>query len=177
MKKPRYAWFSTAAIRIRPARPPGTMATFSHVYWLGFPFRWCSLYMRATASRSGLIPAVGAYSLEATVMSMCVGRWKQPSMSSSTYAALVFSACFSCTTFVLRDKSPAEHANSVPIKLTSGAPWPRFAHSSGSSKKPNSPALSVHQTTPVDDREGSRPAWGRCPLRCFNQIRGPSSVE
>lgn len=74
-----------AAIRIKPARPPGTIATFSHVYWDGLPCRWWALYMLATASRRGLIPAVGAYSLEATVMSMCVGLWKQPSMSSSTW--------------------------------------------------------------------------------------------
>lgn len=32
MKNPRYALFNTAAIRINPALPPGTMHTFSHVY-------------------------------------------------------------------------------------------------------------------------------------------------
>lgn len=46
---------------------------------------------------------------------------------------------------------------------TSGAPWPRLAQSSGSSRKPNSAARSVHQTTPVEARVASRPAWGRWP--------------
>lgn len=32
------------------------------------------------------MPAVGAYSLLATVTSIWVGLWKQPSMSSSTYS-------------------------------------------------------------------------------------------
>jgi hypothetical protein len=38
---------------------------------------------------------------------------------------------------------------------------PRLAHFSGSSRKPYSDARSVHQTTPVEAREASRPAWGR----------------
>jgi hypothetical protein len=71
-------------MRMRPARPPGTMATFSQVYWLGLPLRCISLYRRATASLRGLMPAVGPYSRLAVEMSMWVGRWKQPAMSSST---------------------------------------------------------------------------------------------
>ena len=62
------------------------MATFSQVYWLGLPLRCISLYRRATASRRGLMPAVGPYSLLLTLMSMVLGREKQPSMSSSTWA-------------------------------------------------------------------------------------------
>ncbi|KAI6804530.1 hypothetical protein KC361_g195 [Hortaea werneckii] len=46
---------------------------------------------------------------------------------------------------------------------TSGAPWPRFAHSLGFSRKPCSYARSVVQTTPVEARDGSRPA---CGLHC-----------
>ena len=61
------------------------MATFSQVYWLGWPLRCISLYRFATASRSGLMPAVGPYSRLASLMSMVVGRGKQPSMSSSTW--------------------------------------------------------------------------------------------
>lgn len=116
-------------MRIKPARPPGTIATFSQEYWLSLPWRCISLYIRATAARRGLMPAVGPYSLAAIETSMCVGRGNEPSMSSST----------------------------------SGAPWPRLAHSSGSSRNPCSAARSVHHTTPVDARVASRPAWGRCP--------------
>lgn len=43
----------------------------------------------------------------------------------------------------------------------SGAPWPRLAQEEGSSAYPCSVARSVHQTTPVEAREASRPAWGR----------------
>ena len=55
--------------------------------------------------------------------------------------------------------------------LTSGAPWPRFAHSSGSSRNPYSAALSVHQTTPVEARLASKPACGRW-LNSFSSTPG-----
>ena len=45
--------------------------------------------------------------------------------------------------------------------LEEGNVRPRLAHFSGSSRKPYSEALSVHQTTPVDALVASRPAWGR----------------
>lgn len=122
------------------------MATFSQVYLLSLPWRWCSLYSLATASRRGLIPAVGPYSRAAMEMSMEVGRGKQPAMSSST----------------------------------SGAPWPRLAQASGSSRKPYSDARSVHQTTPVDERLASSPACGWWPswaLRNWRWTLDCSSAE
>ena len=128
MKNPRYALLRTAAIRIRPALPPGTTATFSQLYLLSFPWRWWILYRLAIAARSGFIPAVGPYSRPAIETSIFCGRSKHPGISS-----------------------------------TSGAPWPRFAQASGPSAKPCSFALSVHQITPVEARDGSRPAWGRWP--------------
>lgn len=111
-------------MRIKPALPPGTMQTFSQVYWLSIPFRCCSLYSPATAARRDLMPAVGPYSRAAVLMGMDVGRGKLPSISSST----------------------------------SGAPWPRLAQEAGSSAKPLPTAFSVHQITPVEEREASRPA-------------------
>lgn len=38
-----------------------------------------------------------------------------------------------------------------------------YAHEEGSSEKPCSFALSVHQTTPVEALDGSSPACARCP--------------
>jgi hypothetical protein len=74
-------------MRIKPALPPGTMHTFSHVYWLGLPCRYCSLYSLATAARRGLMPAVGPYSRAAEEMGMDCGRGKLPSISSSASGA------------------------------------------------------------------------------------------
>lgn len=54
---------------------------------------------------------------------------------------------------------------------TSGAPWPRLAQASGSSRKPYSEARSVHQTTPVEERLASRPACGRWPSWAFRNWR------
>jgi hypothetical protein len=61
-------------MRMRPARPPGTMQTFSQVYCDGLPWRWCALYSFATASRRGLIPLVGPYSRLPTEMLSVLGR-------------------------------------------------------------------------------------------------------
>lgn len=38
-KPTQYTSEITAATRDNPERPPGTMQTFSYVYWLAFPFR------------------------------------------------------------------------------------------------------------------------------------------
>ena len=47
----QYTSPTTLATRDKPARPPGTMHTFSCVYWLAFPFLYVSLYKFATAAR------------------------------------------------------------------------------------------------------------------------------
>lgn len=54
---------------------------------------------------------------------------------------------------------------------TSGAPCPKFAHSSGESANPCSYARSVHQTTPVEALVGSRPAWERWPSWALRNCR------
>lgn len=53
----------------------------------------------------------------------------------------------------------------------SGAPWPRLAHDEGLSKKPCSLARSVHQITPVEAREASKPACGRWPAWAHRNSR------
>jgi hypothetical protein len=63
------------------------MHTFSHVYWLFRHLRWWSLYRLATASLRGRIPAVGPYSRPCSLISISLGRSKQPSMLSSTSGA------------------------------------------------------------------------------------------
>lgn len=46
----------------------------------------------------------------------------------------------------------------IIIRVLMACVRPRLAHFSGSSKKPYSAALSVHQTTPVDALLASKPA-------------------
>jgi hypothetical protein len=59
---PTYTSPMTAATRLKPARPPGTIHTFSYVYLLSLPWRYSTLYKLATASRNFFTPVVGAYS-------------------------------------------------------------------------------------------------------------------